>query len=110
MRRTLILSSFALLLVGCSGHKEQYVLISDRQWSLGEARACSLDGQWKEGHCFPPSSLILPGKQYMYTVNVTFEDQPQFDKDHWAGLDGRLICRLDSYERATCRIEKPTAQ
>jgi hypothetical protein len=71
---------------------ERYTLVSDRPWPAGEARTCSLDSKWKEGHCFPPNKLDVP--KYKYLVDATLDESIRFDKDGWAGLDGSIVCRL----------------
>jgi hypothetical protein len=92
-------------LISCSSKRdEQYTLVSDRPWPIGEARTCSLDGKWKEGHCFPPANLSEP--KYKYLVNVTLDKAIRFDSDQWAGVKGDVVCRLDSFERATCVMQK----
>ncbi len=64
----------------------------------------SLDGKWKEGHCFPPANLGVP--KYKYLVDATLDRSIRFDAEGWAGLDG-IICRLDSAEKATCIAQRP---
>src|SRR5258708_36054067 len=92
------------LLAGCSlKRSERYTLVSDHPWPVGEARTCSLDAKWKEGHCFPPNKLDIP--KYKYLVHATFDESIRFDEDGWAGLDGSIICRLDSAEKATGIVE-----
>jgi hypothetical protein len=81
---------------------EMYTLASEREWPVGEARTCSLDGRYKEGHCFPPNSLSAP--KFKYLVSVQFDKPVHFDSQHWAGLNGEIVCRLDSYKDATCRV------
>ena len=94
------------LIAACSLKRTQrYTLVSDRPWPVGEARTCSLDSKWKEAHCFPPNKLDVP--KYKYLVDATFDDSIHFDKDGWAGLDGSIICRLDSTEKAICIVEGP---
>jgi hypothetical protein len=94
------------LLAACSlKRSERYTLVSDRPWPVGEARTCSLDNKWKEGHCFPPANLGTT--KYKYLVDATLDESIRFDKDGWAGLDGSIICRLDSTEKATCIVEGP---
>jgi hypothetical protein len=82
---------------------ETYTFVSDRDWPVGEARTCSLDGEYKEGHCFPPNNLSAP--KFKYLVSVQFDRPVHFDAQHWAGLSGEIVCRLDSYKNATCRVD-----
>jgi hypothetical protein len=83
----------------------RYVLVSDTTWPIGEAKPCTLDGVFHQGHCFPPEKLSTTPKQrhwHRYLVDVDFNKPLQFDKSQWAyGIE----CRLDSYKHATCEVK-----
>jgi hypothetical protein len=107
MKSTLRLLLCALLStsIGCQKRSQKYTLVTDRPWSVGEARTCSLDGKWKEGHCFAPENLASVQK-YKYLVNTDFDSPVHFDAQQWAGLKGDMVCRLDSFEHATCTVQR----
>jgi hypothetical protein len=99
----LVLLAASAVVVYFHHRGETYTLVTDREWPVGEARTCSLDGQYKEGHCFPPNSLSAT--KFKYLVGVQFDEPVHFDAQHWAGLNGEIVCRLDSYKDATCRVD-----
>ncbi len=99
----LLFATIAVAVYFFSRRGETYTLVSEREWPVGEARTCSLDGKYKEGHCFPPNSLSAP--KFKYLVSVQFDKPVHFDAQHWAGLNGEIVCRLDSYKDAACRVD-----
>ena len=92
------------IISGCA-KPTQMKLISDARWSVGEAKNCTIDGQWNEGHCFPPSSKHP--ETYPYLVSVVFEKPLTFDAEHWAY---NVVCRLDSFSHATCIQQQPQSK
>ncbi len=68
----MLVALIVLVVGGCNkSTRLRVVLISDRPRPVGEARSCSLDGEWNEMHCFPPENL--PTKKYKYMVNAYFD-------------------------------------
>jgi len=81
-------------------------LVSVTKMNVGEAYDCpSIDMQWFEAHCFPPTKENLNAPKHKYLVKVTFDKPVETDKDGWAW---DFTCRLDSYKTATCRVNKQT--
>jgi hypothetical protein len=85
-------------LCGCR-KQEQIKLISDREWLIGEAKDCTVDGKWMEAHCFPPTPEGASAQKHDYLVTVRLEKALVFDSEGWAY---NVVCRLESSERATC--------
>lgn len=84
--------------IGCSSPKQQtYKFVTDHPWPVGEARLCTLDGQFHQAHCFPPENLFTTEKVF-YIVTTTLVDV-KFDSNQWGY---GVTCRLDSYSTATC--------
>jgi len=99
---SLLLASFA---VGQSKPTQpahpNLTIVSVQKLTVGEAFDCpSIDMQWMEAHCFPPTKENLQAPKHKYLVRVTFDKPVQADKDGWAW---DFTCRLDSYEAATCQ-------
>jgi hypothetical protein len=87
--------------LGCQRHSQaQYTLVSDRPWPIGEARTCTFDGEYREGHCFPPTDLS--GQKYKYLVDADFDRTVHYDAQKWSSDD--ITCRLDSIAHATCKV------
>jgi hypothetical protein len=83
-----------------------FTLVSLQRLAVGEAYDCpSIDMQWLEAHCFPPTKENLQAPKHKYLVKITFDKPVEADKDGWA-YD--FTCRLDSYKKATCRVNKQT--
>jgi len=83
-----------------------FTLVSVQKLALGEAYDCpSIDMQWFEAHCFPPTKENLQAPKHKYLVKITFGKTVEADKDGWAW---DFTCRLDSYKEATCRVNKQT--
>jgi hypothetical protein len=99
----LILGVLFATAYGCRKQTDKYTLVSDRPWSVGEARTCSFDGKWKEGHCFQPKNVS--DTNYKYLVDIDFDRPLHFDDQQWAGLNNDITCRLDSFEHATCHTQ-----
>ena len=100
-----LLVTCVVCLAGCQRHiRYRHVkLITDRPWSVGEARSCSFDGQWNEMHCFPATPEALAAPKYNYLVDADFDKAVHFDAQQWA-YD--ITCRLDSFGHATCRADE----
>lgn len=101
-------------LVGCRSQTKtthyRVNLASEQSWSIGEAKPCSFDGQYMEMHCFPPTQEALAATKHYYLVDVDFDRPVDFDSQHWAGgstYPYDIVCRLDSFEHATCRYLPP---
>jgi len=85
---------------------QQLTLVSVQKMVVGEAYDCpSIDMQWLEAHCFPPTKENLNAPKHKYLVKVTFDGIVETDKNGWAW---DFTCRLDSYKAATCRVNKQT--
>ena len=79
-------------------------LVSVQQMKIGEAYDCpSIDMQWLEAHCFPPTKESLNAPKHKYLVRAVFDKPVQPDKSGWAW---DFTCRLDSYKEATCQVNK----
>jgi|HubBroStandDraft_4_1064222.scaffolds.fasta_scaffold406520_1 hypothetical protein len=88
-------------MAGCNkSTRLRVVLVTDSPWAVGEARSCSLDGEYNEGHCFTPQGLSAP--KFKYLVDADFDKPLKFDKEKWA-YD--IVCRLDSSEHLTCESQ-----
>jgi len=85
---------------GCQKPSGKYTLVSDRPWPVGEARTCTFDGKYREGHCFPPANLSAA--KYKYLVDAEFDKPVHYDARKWSSDD--IICRLDSFRHATCQV------
>ena len=58
--------------LGCQKHSHpKYTLVSDRPWPIGEARTCTFDGEYREGHCFPPTNLSGKSTSIWWTLILT---------------------------------------
>jgi len=83
-----------------------FAVVSVQRLTVGEAFDCpSIDMQWLEAHCFPPTKENLQASKHKYLVTVTFDRAVETDKNGWAW---DFTCRLDSYKAATCRVNKRT--
>jgi len=81
-----------------------FTIVSVQRLTVGEAFDCpSIDMQWLEAHCFPPTKENLQAPKHKYLVMVTFDGSVEANKDGWAW---DFTCRLDSYKAATCRVNK----
>jgi len=81
-------------------------LVSVIKMNVGEAYDCpSIDMQWLEAHCFPPTKENLNAPKHKYLVTATFDKPLEADKNGWAW---DFTCRLDSHKTATCRVNKAT--
>jgi len=101
------------LLAGCRSRTQtryRVNLTSDQPWPIGEAKPCSFDGQSMEMHCFPPTREAILAVKHYYLVDADFDKAVDFDSDHWAGgstYPYDIVCRLDSFDDATCRYLPP---
>jgi hypothetical protein len=108
MKPFLILVLVFTSLAECQTKPDQptYTIVSVQRLTLGEAFDCpSIDMQWHEAHCFPPTKENLQAPKHKYLVTVTFDRAVESDKNGWAW---DFTCRLDSYKAATCRVNKRT--
>lgn len=108
MKRTallLLLTSFAIGQASPTQPTQpSLTIVSVRPLVVGEAYDCpSIDMQWMEAHCFPPTKENLQAPKHKYLVKVTFDRTVEADKDGWAW---DFTCRLDSYKAASCQWNK----
>jgi hypothetical protein len=78
--------------------KRQYTLITGERWLVGEAVSCAFDDSIKEAHCFLPQET---GIEHKYLVDIKFVEPIKYN----AQAAAPMLCRLDSYEHATCQLE-----
>jgi hypothetical protein len=79
-------------------------LVSVQRMKIGEAYDCpSIDMQWLEAHCFPPTRENLDAPKHKYLVRAAFDKPIETDKNGWAW---DFTCRLDSYKEATCQVNQ----
>jgi hypothetical protein len=101
---TVMATSFAVGQAKPAQTQPTLTIVSVQPLVMGEAYDCpSIDMQWMEAHCFPPTKENLQAPKHKYLVKVTFDRPVEADKDGWA-YD--FTCRLDSYKAATCQWNK----
>jgi hypothetical protein len=108
MKRTVLLLLLTSFAIGQAKPTQptqpSLTIISVRPLVVGEAYDCpSIDMQWMEAHCFPPTKENLQAPKHKYLVKVTFDRPVEADKDGWAW---DFTCRLDSYKTASCQWNK----
>jgi hypothetical protein len=108
MKRSLLLFLLTSFAVGQTKSTQPtqltLTIVSVQRLVVGEAYDCpSIDMQWMEAHCFPPTKENLQAPKHKYLVKVTFDRPVEADKDGWAW---DFTCRLDSHKTAICQWNK----
>jgi hypothetical protein len=101
-----LVGATSLVLGQAKPTQPQFTIVSAQRLTVGEAFDCpSIDMQWLEAHCFPPTKENLQAPKHKYLVTISFDRAVEADKDGWAW---DFTCRLDSYKTATCRVNRRT--
>ena len=103
--KVFVLALIVLGLIGCAAPKAHYTLASNYKWPIGEARGCTLYRALGTGDCFVPThESEEPGTgqlNFLYSVSVSLDKSSALVNENNGTI--QTICRLDSYEHATCQ-------